>query len=181
MTDIRPIPTLTTERLTLRGPVPSDFEPLAAFFANGDYSWGFGGPLTRNEAWRWFASLIGHWALRGYGFWFITETASDTVIGMAGIWEPEGWPEPELGWVMFEGSEGKGYAFEAALAARKYAYEVFGLSALSSNIMPGNTRSVALAERLGAHHESTYENVSHGTEMLYRHPGPTAQAGGAVS
>ena len=167
------IPKLETERLRLRPQKAEDFEAVAAFFADGNRSWGFGGPQNRNEAWRWFASAIGHWALRGYGFWMV-ETHDDETVGMVGIWEPEGWPEPELGWVMFENGEGKGYAYEAALAARNYGYDVVGLKALSSNIFPGNTRSVALAERLGAKFEREYENVTHGTEMVYRHPAPEA-------
>ena len=93
---------------------------------------------------------------------------------MVGLWGPEGWPEPELGWVMFAGGEGKGYAYEAALAVRAHAYRHMGFTTLSSNIFPGNDRSVALAERLGAVREGEYQNVTHGTEIVYRHPGPEA-------
>lgn len=168
------IPTLTTARLILRGPEPRDFDPIADFFADAQYSAGFGGPLSRSEAWRWFSCSVGHWHLRGYGFWTITLKDTGEPCGITGIWEPEGWPEPELGWVMFKNAEGKGIAYEAALAARAYAYAHFDLSALSSNIFPGNTRSVALAERLGATYERSYENVKHGTELVYRHPCPQA-------
>lgn len=168
------IPVIETERMRLRGPVASDFEPVAEFFADAERASGFGGQQNRNEAWRWFASNLGHWALRGYGFW-IVETKAGAPVGMVGLWEPEGWPEPELGYVMFATGEGKGYAFEAATAARSYAYDVLGFSTLSSNIFPGNLRSVALAERMGAWKEREYQNVSHGTEMVYRHPKPAAR------
>ncbi|MCP5073264.1 MAG: GNAT family N-acetyltransferase [Rhodobacteraceae bacterium] len=169
-----PIPTIETERLILRGPVESDFEALATFFADEPRSAGFGGPLNREEAWRWFASSIGHWELRGYGFWTIEERATGAVCGITGVWFPEGWPEPELGWVIYANFEGKGIAKEAAVAARYHAYRHFGFVTLSSNILPGNTRSVALAERMGAVYERTYENVTHGTEFVYRHPAPEA-------
>ncbi|MGB3176639.1 MAG: GNAT family N-acetyltransferase [Albidovulum sp.] len=168
-------PTLQTERLILRGPEARDFEPIAAFFADDVRSRGFGGPQNRNEAWRWFASMIGHWVLHGYSFWILDTRAGETV-GMVGIWGPEGWPEPELGWVMFENGEGKGYAYEAALAVRAHAYQNLGFTTLSSNIFPGNTRSIALAERMGAVPEREYNNVSHGAEIVYRHPGPEALA-----
>jgi RimJ/RimL family protein N-acetyltransferase len=168
------IPVLETDRLILRGPEPADFEPIAAFFADAERAWGFGGAIDRPEAWRWFASLIGHWALRGYGFWVIADKATGAALGITGLWMPEGWPEPELGWVVFEGAEGRGIAFEAAMAARAYAYEALGLPALSSNIFPGNIRSVALAERMGARFERAYDNVKHGRELVYRHPGPGA-------
>jgi len=164
-------PTLMTERLVLRGPEASDFAAVACFFADETRSSGFGGPLDRTEAWRWFASMIGHWALHGYGFW-MADSKDGQTVGMVGIWYPEGWPEPELGWVMFENGEGSGYSFEAAEAIRMHAYKTLGFKTLSSNIFPGNIRSVALAERLGAVHERDYENVTHGTEMVYRHPAP---------
>lgn len=164
------IPVLETERLILRGPEQQDFEPLAGFFADKERSWGFGGPMNRTEAWRWFASSIGHWALHGKGFWTVTLKHDGAICGMVGIWSPEGWPEPELGWIMFEGSEGKGIAHEAGLAARTHAHKAWKMGPLSSNIFPGNIRSVALAERLGCHYERSFDNVSHGTELVYRHP-----------
>ncbi|MCV2888111.1 GNAT family N-acetyltransferase [Ruegeria aquimaris] len=173
------IPVLKTDRLILRAPEARDFENVATFFADGERSWGFGGPLSRNEAWRWFASLIGHWALHGYGFWMV-DTQAGEPVGFVGLWSPEGWPEPELGWVMYAGTEGKGYAREAAEEARRYAYAVLGFETLSSNIFPGNARSVALAERMGARYERSFENVSHGTEMVYRHPGPDDLSAGAA-
>lgn len=164
-------PTLKTERLVLRGPEARDYEPVAAFFADEARSWGFGGPMNRTGAWRWFAGLIGHWALHGFGFWMV-DTHEGETIGMVGLWAPEGWPEPELGWVMFANAEGSGYAYEAALAARAHAYDELGFTTLCSNIFPGNDRSIALAERLGAHYEHTFDSISHGPELCYRHPSP---------
>jgi RimJ/RimL family protein N-acetyltransferase len=99
-------------------------------------------------------------------------TDGDRPAGLCGIWNPEGWPEPELGWLVFAPFEGRGIAYEAALRARAWAYDTLGFTTLTSNILPGNARSVALAERLGARYERTYQNVTLGEDMLYRHPGP---------
>jgi len=161
-------PVLRTARLVLRGPQPEDFEPIAAFYAEPERSAGFGGPIPRDEAWRWFASSIGHWHLHGFGFW--TVTLDDAPIGIVGHWAPEGWDEPELGWVLFAGSEGQGFAAEAALAVRDYTYNVMGWSTLISQIVPGNTRSIALAERLGCVLEREIDNVNMGQVLVYRHP-----------
>jgi len=68
-------PRIETERLVLRGPEALDFEAIAAFYADAGRSWGFGGPQNRTEAWRWFARLIGHWGLRGFGFWMVDTRA----------------------------------------------------------------------------------------------------------
>jgi RimJ/RimL family protein N-acetyltransferase len=168
-------PTLTTRRLTLRGPAARDFEPIASFYADPVRSAGFGGPISRDEAWRWFALSIGHWCLHGYGFWTVDTQAGETV-GIVGLWNPHGWPEPELGWVMFAGSEGKGYAEEAARAVRNHAYTALRMTTLTSNILPFNERSKRLAHKLGATYERTYDNPNMGTDELWRHPGPEALA-----
>ena len=107
------IPTLTTERLTLRAPGPEDFEAFAAFYASERASM-VGGPEDRRDAWRRFAAILGHWHLRGYGFWTVADAHAP--LGLVGLWYPEGWPEPEIGWMLFEG-EGCGIAREAAEAA----------------------------------------------------------------
>ena len=81
--------------------------------------------------------------------------------------------------MVFDGFEGKGIAAEGATRARAWAYEDLGFATLTSNIVPGNARSIALAERLGATYERTYDNPEMGEDMLYRHPAPDALIGGA--
>ena len=167
-------PRLETDRLILRGPEQRDAEPMIAFLLDQVRAAGFGASPNRGDAWRWYALNIGHWHLHGYGYFTIEDKATGIPAGICGIWNPEGWPEPEVGWVVFDGFEGKGIAHEAALRARRWAYEDLGFTTLTSNIVPGNTRSAALAQRLGAHMERSYVNVHMGEENLWRHPGPEA-------
>lgn len=167
------IPTIETDRLILRAPEAQDYEPVAAFLMDPVRALGFGIEADRSRAWRWFAMNIGHWALRGCGYFTIVEKASGAACGLTGIWCPEGWPEPELGYAVFEGFEGRGYAFEAATRAREWAFTDFGLTTVGSHIVPGNTRSIALAERMGARYERSYANPYMGEDMIYRHPSPT--------
>jgi RimJ/RimL family protein N-acetyltransferase len=68
--------------------------------------------------------------------------------------------------------EGRSIAYEAASRGRKWAYEELSMTTLTSNIIPGNTRSIKLAERMGATYERTYMNPNMGEGMLYRHPAP---------
>ncbi|MCR9147380.1 MAG: GNAT family N-acetyltransferase [Rhodobacteraceae bacterium] len=173
------IPRLETSRLILRGPEQRDFEPLCAFLLDTDRAWGFGAEKNRGRAWRWFAMSIGHWALHGYGYFTMECRETGAPCGITGIWNPEGWPEPELGWVVYDGFEGRGIAFEGAERARRWAYEDLGMTTLTSNIVPGNDRSIALAERLGAHFERSYVNIEMGEDLLYRHPTPEALGYGA--
>ena len=164
------VPVLTTDRLTLRAPQPADFEAFAAFYAS-DRSRGAGGPLDRPAAWRGFAAEIGHWVIHGYGNWIVEVTETGKAVGQVGFWNPEGWSEVEIGWTMYQGSEGKGYAFEAAMAARAYAYDALGWGPLTSVIAPGNTRSEALAARLGARPERDWTSPSGKPAVIWRHPG----------
>lgn len=130
------IPTLETERLILRAHREEDIPAEEAFFAAGRSGF-VGGPLPREQVWRSVAGFLGHWALRGYGFWAIEEKASGGYAGRAGLWYPAGWPEPEIGWTLMDGYEGKGIACEAALGARRYAYEVLGWKTAISMVLGG--------------------------------------------
>ncbi|WP_425072350.1 GNAT family N-acetyltransferase [Sagittula sp. S175] len=165
-------PTLETDRLILRGPRREDAEAVMAFLMDAERAEGFGHIAERGNAWRWFAMNVGHWHWHGYGYFVIEDRATGTPAGISGIWNPETWPEPELGWVVFDGFEGKGIAYEAAKRARQWAYDDFGLTTLTSNIVPGNDRSKALATRLGARFERVYHNTNMGEDELWRHPGP---------
>lgn len=163
-----PIPVIETERLILRGPRESDFEAFAAFGAS-ERSKFVGGPFPRPRSWGGFLASFGHWALRGYGMWMLEDKASGATAGRVGMIYNDGWDEPELGWHIFDGFEGKGLAHEAAKAARDYAARHFGLDGVISYIDPANTRSVALAERLGARFEREGEVVGQPCHV-YRHP-----------
>lgn len=173
-------PRLETQRLILRGPELRDAEPMIAFLQDPVRSEGFGGYTKRDEAWRWWALNIGHWHIHGYGYFTVEDKETGNPAGICGIWNPDGWPEPEIGWVVFDGFEGKGIAFEAATVARDWAYQSLGFTTLTSNIVPDNARSIALAERLGAWFEREYINVQMGKDLLYRHPGPDALQDGGM-
>jgi len=79
--------------------------------------------------------------------------------------------------MMTEAGEGKGYAFEAAQMARDFAYAELGRDTLVSYIDPNNTRSIALATRLGAQRDDTAARPDGETleeTIVYRHPDAAA-------
>ncbi len=166
------IPTLTTDRLTLRPPRESDLETLVAF-GQSERTRFIGGKRERFEAWRGLLAIIGHWALRGYGYWSV-DTREGEFVGRVGVSLHDGWPEPELGWHLFDGFEGRGYATEAAKAARDHAYRVWGMGPVISFIAHENPRSIAVAERLGARFEREGEPDGPHPYGIWRHPGVAA-------
>lgn len=164
--------TLTTDRLTLRVPTLDDFDPLAAFYAS-DRSRFVGGPQTAELTWRTLATEVGHWHLRGYGRFAVEERSSGKLCGIIGPFYPLGFPEPELGWDLMNGFEGKGYATEAARAVRDYVYGTLGMTTLISLIAHGNTGSEAVARRLGCVEEpEVFTHERWGELRVFRHPSP---------
>ncbi len=107
-------PILSTDRLTLRPYRLSDFQRLAEIYESPRSHY-IGGLRSRDKAWRDFASDVGQWVLLGFGGWAIEERSSGAYVGIVGLNFPVEFPERELGWILWEEFEGKGYAFEAAL------------------------------------------------------------------
>lgn len=173
------IPTLTTPRLTLRAPKAEDFDVFAEFFMSERAQF-VGGPATREQSWRMLATELGHWPLRGYGRWAVEETATGRFAGIIGPWNPDGWPEPEIGWDLMNGFEGKGYATEAALASLEYAYGTLGWTTAISLVAPPNHGSRKVAQRLGARHDGTFDHERHGPLEIWRHMSPDDLASGGV-
>lgn len=144
-------PTLETERLWLRAFREEDLDAYAAICADPEVMryLGDGRVLSRADAWRQMALIIGHWTLRGYGLWAVEERATGVLIGRLGFFNPEGWPGFELGWMLRRASWGQGYATEGAGRALAHAFTEMGRDHLISLIRPDNRASIRVAERLG--------------------------------
>jgi RimJ/RimL family protein N-acetyltransferase len=142
---------LQTERLLLRMFREQDFEAYASFCADPEVMryLGEGKPLSRTDAWRHLALVLGHWQLRGYGLWAVEEKASGALVGRIGFWNPEGWPGFEVGWMLGRPYWGKGFATEGARAALQFAFTQMQQSHVISLIRPDNAASIRVAERLG--------------------------------
>lgn len=172
------IPRIETPRLILRAPGLADFDGFAGYVAS-ERSRYTGGPMDRGLAWRSWGHAVGHWVLRGYGIFVIEDKATGRALGTTGPWFPEGWPEPELAWTLWDTSvEGKGIAAEAALAGRAWAYETLGWTTAISVILEGNTRSEALAQRLGCVRDGGMTHPQFGATSIWRHPAADAQGAG---
>ena len=143
------IPTLLTARLTLRAPVQDDFPAYAALWAS-PRSVHMGGPHDSFAAWGLFCHDIASWHLFAHGALMIDLRSSGECVGQVGINHGPLFPEKELGWLVYAGHEGQGYAYEAATALRDWAFDDLGLPHLVSYVDPANARSVALAQRMGA-------------------------------
>ena len=75
---------LETERLLMRQWREEDFEAYAEFRSKEETARFVGGVLNRHDAWRRFAATIGHWVLRGYGYWAVEEQETGRFVGGVG-------------------------------------------------------------------------------------------------
>lgn len=148
------VPPLGTDRLLLRAPRIDDFDLFAGIACSGRGA-GIGGPLSRDAAWAEFMQMTGTWYLRGHGCWTVCH--SGRAIGFVLIGFEPGDLEPELGFLFDAGSEGRGFAFEAARAVMDHARDDLGLATLVSYVAQDNARSVSLALRLGGARDAAAE------------------------
>ncbi|MGQ0741858.1 MAG: GNAT family N-acetyltransferase [Alphaproteobacteria bacterium] len=148
--ELATIPCIETERLILREWREEDILPAIGFMADPEVArYTVGSPQAALDAWRGLNVIVGHWQIRGYGFWAVERKEDGKLVGRAGLWNPEGWPGMEVGWTLGREFWGKGYATEAARAAMNYAFTNFPIEKLLSVIHVDNRRSQMLAGRLG--------------------------------
>lgn len=145
------IPTLETERLILRPLREADAATFCELLQDPDVVRyiGDGTIPSADDCWRAVAAWLGHWALRGYGPWAVTERESGAFMGRVGIHFPYGWPQPELGYTLGKKFWHRGYATEACRAALDWAFAERDFPELVSYIYPANTASIRVATKLG--------------------------------
>ncbi len=161
------VPTLQTERMILRVQTIDDWLEYASLMMS-DRSVFMGGPFSRDAAWGLFCHDVAQWTLMGHGALMMEDRQSGLCLGQVGINSGPLFPEHELGWLVYEHAEGKGYANEAALALKHWAFHEKKLETLVSYIDPLNIRSRTLAERLGAELDADAPRQDT-TDLVYRH------------
>lgn len=144
------IPTLSTDRLVMRPLRSSDAPGFVTIWSDTEFTRYIGGRCDPDSVWHAMAGNIGCWALTGVGPWAVVERATGDLVGRAGLWTEPGWPGIEAVWFIRRDRWGRGYAREAGTAAISWVFaERPELAEVISVILPENTASVRVAERLG--------------------------------
>jgi RimJ/RimL family protein N-acetyltransferase len=161
---------IETARLVLRQFVHADWSELHAHYSDPDCTrYTFGRALTEGESWRAMASMVGHWVLRGYGPYAIEDKSTGQVLGTAGVWYPNDWPEAEIKWALSKAHWGKGFASEAVRGVQSAGLLALPDLALISLIHTANAASHQLALSVGCRLEKHLE-FRGGQWCIYRHP-----------
>jgi len=155
------------ERLLLRNFHAFDGEAMDRIFGDEDVMCFEGEVQTKEWVRDWLKGCLENYYQKwGFGPWAVVEKGSRGTIGYCGLFHfPDicGQPEIEIGYRLARSFWGKGYATEAALAVRDYAFNILGISRLIAMIDPGNSASVRVAEKVGMQYEKDvmFEGYTH--------------------
>jgi len=149
------IPTLITERLTLRALQLTDAEAIAPALMDADnMRYWSRGPIESVDAVREYMT----WNVEPCGIecFAITETANtDDALGWV-ILMYKGKKEAEIGYILRPDAQGRGVAREAVSRAITHAFETRDMRRISADIDPDNQRSVAAIKALGFSYEGHF-------------------------
>jgi [ribosomal protein S5]-alanine N-acetyltransferase len=142
---------IETDRLRLREMVIADLDFIATLLSDAEVMQHYPATYSRSEAQGWVERQLTRYAEHGHGLWLAIERATGRPVGQVGLLqqEVEGKPEPEIGYLLHRPFWRQGLATEAALGVRRYAFATPSRSRVISLIRPANTRSQAVARRLG--------------------------------
>jgi RimJ/RimL family protein N-acetyltransferase len=145
------IPTLETRRLRLRPFREDDLDDYAALCGDPEGSRYLltGKPFSREATWRLIAFHLGHWLLRGAGYWAVEERETGAFVGRAGFCDPAGWPGFELAGALNRRVWGRSYSLELGRELLAFAFNVLGKDRVISCIVPENRAAIRVVERLG--------------------------------
>ena len=151
---------IATERLFLRKMVQEDFDYLFLVFTDPKVMRSFDGKLFDNSQMdRWIQRNLKHQDKYGYGLFSIIHQKDSVLIGDCGLEHIEvaGTPALELGYGLRSEYWGQGFATEAALAVRDFAFKELALSRLICLIHVTNVASRRVAEKIGMVKEQQIE------------------------
>lgn len=144
--------TLDTPRLQLRMMELSDLDDLLTIFGDPLVMASFNtSPFNRQQMEHWVRRNITHQETHGYGLFSVILKSNGILIGDCGLEHMQvgGEPAAELGYDFRSDYWNQGFATEAALSVRDFAFDELSLPSLISLIRVGNDASRRVSEKIG--------------------------------
>ena len=140
-----------TERLTFRQMEKKDYGALCGILQDAEVMYAYEHAFSDQEVCQWLERQIGRYEKYGFGLWLVILKETGEVIGQCGItMQDTGSREvPEVGYLFKKEFWHQGYALEAALACRDYAFDTLQMTEVYSIIRDSNVPSQRVAERGG--------------------------------
>ena len=144
---------LETPRLILREMTWEDYGNLCGILQDGEAMYAYEHAFSDEEVRDWLRRQLERYDGTGVGLWAVEDKATGEFLGQCGLtWQPVPWQEQpllEVGYLFLRSQWHKGYAAEAAMACRDYAFGVLGQPMVCSIIRDTNRPSQRVAERIG--------------------------------
>lgn len=141
---------LETERLVLRDLTLNDYGALRRIM-DTDTMWAYGHAFSDRDVAEWLAKQMDRRETWGFSLCAVEIKATGEMIGQCGLTVQPclGGYVPEVGYVFSRECWNHGYATEAALAIRNWAFDTLGVGAVYAMIRDINYASRRVAVRLG--------------------------------
>lgn len=141
---------LQTERLFLREMTQADHPALSAILQDARVMRAYEGPFCDDDVQGWLDRQLARYREHGFGLWAVVLKETGVMIGQCGLTMQavDGEQVPEIGYLLAYDFWHCGYATEAAIACREYAFHL-GFGAVYSIIRDSNTASQRVAARNG--------------------------------
>ena len=152
---------LETKRLILRPMQAADIDDLLVIFTDPEVMAAFDSPpFDRKQMSGWLQRNLDHQDEYGYGLFSVKHKANGLLIGDCGleVMEVDGTRVAELGYDFQSDYWNQGFATEAAIAVRDYAFNVLDLPQLISLIRVKNAASQRVSEKIGMGRISEFTN-----------------------
>ena len=142
---------LETERLALRRLEEGDFTAWRAVLGDPQVMYAYEHGFSEEEVREWMRRQQERYRRYGFGLWAMIEKASGELIGDCGVTmqEWDGREVPETGYHLRRDKWGRGFATEAAMACKEYAFTTLGFQEVYAIIRDNNLASQHVALRCG--------------------------------
>lgn len=160
---------LETERLILREMSQLDFPDLAEILQNPKVMYAYEHNFSESDVQSWLERQIKRYEKYGFGLWALILKDSGAMIGQAGLTlQPyKGSEVLEIGYLLKENFWHRGYAREAALGCKQYAFEQLNKDKVYSVIKADNYASMRVAESIGMRKEDEFITRYYNGDMLH--------------
>ena len=142
---------LETNRLYLREMEQSDFDSLCKILKDPKTMYAYEHGFSDEEVQDWLDKQKKRYREDGFGLWAVIEKASNQMIGQCGLTfqDFDGREVLEVGYLFQRAYWHKGFATEAAIACKEYAFEHLHAKEVYSIIRDSNIASQNVAVRNG--------------------------------
>lgn len=142
---------IETERLILRKMDNGDYSALCKILQDEDVMYAYEHAFSDDEVDEWLKKQLVRYETDGIGLWAVVLKENGEVIGQCGLTKQLWWGENvvEIGYLFRKDFWHKGYATEAAVACKDYAFNRLGEKRVYSIIRDLNLPSRRVALRNG--------------------------------